>query len=407
MGAFAWQALDQEGRTQTGVLQAETPRAARGLLRERGLSPLQVSAVAEAAKVGARAPWFGRRGLSSVQLVVLTQQLSTLIRAGLPIDEALAALADEASDQRLRGIVAALRSRVMEGSTLAASMALFPESFPELVSATVQAGEQSGELAEALERLAEYAEARDNLSRELIAAFAYPALLLLVALAVVTGLMTSVVPRVVEVFVNMGAELPWLTRVLIGVSHFLSRFGGWLLLLLLAAAVAWRWALRNPDHRRWSDAQWLKLPLLGRVLRAADTARVTRTLAVLTSAGVPVLDALRLATVTLQRLPLQDAMRRAAERVREGTAIARALAETGAFPPVALRLIASGERSGRLAQMFDAAAIQQGREVKTALDIVRAVLAPLVILVVGALVLAIVLAILLPIFELNTLIGAP
>ncbi|PIV36065.1 MAG: type II secretion system protein GspF [Lysobacterales bacterium CG02_land_8_20_14_3_00_62_12] len=407
MGAYAWQALDQEGRTQTGVVQAETPRAARGLLRERGLSPLQVSAVAEAAKVGAGAPWFGRRGLSSVQLVVLTQQLSTLIRAGLPIDEALAALADEASDQRLRGIVAALRSRVMEGSTLAASMALFPESFPELVSATVQAGEQSGELAEALERLAEYAEARDNLSRELIAAFAYPALLLLVALAVVTGLMTSVVPRVVEVFVNMGAELPWLTQVLIAVSHFLSRFGGWLLLLLLAAGVAWRWALRHPDNRRWSDAQWLKLPLLGRVLRAADTARVTRTLAVLTSAGVPVLDALRLATVTLQRLPLQDAMRRAAERVREGTAIARALAETGAFPPVALRLIASGERSGRLAQMFDAAAIQQGREVKTALDIVRAVLAPLVILVVGALVLAIVLAILLPIFELNTLIGTP
>lgn len=407
MGAFAWQALDQEGRTQTGVMQAETARAARGLLRERGLNPLEVSAVAESAKVGARAPWLGRRGLSSVQLVVLTQQLSTLIRAGLPIDEALAALADEASDQRLRGIVAALRSRVMEGSTLASSMAGFPESFPELVCATVKAGEQSGELAEALERLAEYAEARDNLSRELIAAFAYPALLLLVALAVVTGLMTSVVPRVVEVFVNMGAELPLLTRVLIALSHFLSRFGGWLLLLLVAAVVAWRWALRNPENRRRIDAQWLRLPLLGRVLRAADTARVTRTLAVLTSAGVPVLDALRLATVTLQRLPLQDAMRQAAQRVREGTAIARALAETGAFPPVALRLIASGERSGRLAQMFDAAAIQQGREVKTALDIVRAVLAPLVILLVGVLVLAIVLAILLPIFELNTLIGAP
>jgi general secretion pathway protein F len=405
MGAFAYQALDAEGRTQTGVLQADTARAARALLRDKGLSPLEVNPATDAAQGGA-IPGLGRRGLSATQLVVLTQQLSTLVRAGLPIDEALSALADEASDQRLRAIVAALRSRVMEGRTLAASMAEFPQSFPEIVCATVQAGEQSGQLDEALERLADYAESRDTLNRELVAAFIYPALLLTVAAAVVAGLMVSVVPRVVDVFGNLGAELPWLTRALIAVSGVVSAYGWLMLLGLVVLLVGWRLALRNPEMRRRADAMWLGMPLVGRVARAAETARVTRTMAVLTGAGVPVLEALRLSAQTLRRLPLQDAMRRAAQRVREGTAIARALAETRAFPPVALRLIASGERSGRLAEMLDAAAVQQAREVKSALDVVRAVLAPLVILVVAGLVLAIVLAILLPIFELNTLITA-
>jgi general secretion pathway protein F len=404
MGAFAYQALDAEGRTQTGVLQADTARAARALLRDKGLSPLEIS-VATDANQGNVIPGLGRRGLSATQLVVLTQQLATLIRAGLPIDEALAALADEASDTRLRAIVAALRSRVMEGQTLAASMAEFPQSFPEIVCATVQAGEQGGALDDALDRLADYAETRDNLNRELISAFAYPILLLLVAFAVVGGLMTSVVPRVVDVFSNLGAQLPWLTRVLIAVSGFLSGYGWLLLTAIVIGVVAWRLMLRNPEMRHRVDAFWLRLPLFGRVLRAAETARVTRTLAVLTGAGVPVLESLRLAAQTLKRLPLQEAMRRAAQRVREGTAIARALGETQAFPSVALRLIASGERSGRLAEMFEAAAVQQAREVKSALDLLRAILAPLIILFVGALVLAIVLAILLPIFELNNLIG--
>ena len=406
MGAFAWQALDSQGRTQTGVVQAETARAARSQLREKGLTPLKVS-VAMAPVASGPGRWFGRRGLAASQLTILTQQLATLIRAGLPMDDALAALADEASDQRLRGLVAALRSRVLEGRSLADAMAEYPESFPEIVVATVRAGEQSGELAEGLERLAEYAEARDNLGREVIAAFAYPVLLLVVAFAVVAGLMGSVVPRVVDVFVNLGAELPWLTRALIAISGFLSAYGGLLVVLALIAWMLWRLALRQEKNRERKDQALLRLPLLGRVLRSADTARATRTLAVLTAAGVPVLEALRLAASTLKRVPLRDAMRRAAQRVREGTQIARALAETRAFPPVTLRLIASGERSGRLAEMFDAAALQQAREVASALAVLRAVMAPLVILLVGALVLAIVLAILLPIFELNTLIGSP
>lgn len=406
MGAFAYQALDAEGRTQSGVLQADTARAARSMLREKGLSPLEVSAAAGAVE-GPSASGLGRRGLSITQRVVLTQQLATLVRAGLPIDEALAALADEASDHRLRAIVAALRSRVMEGSTLAASMAEFPSSFPEIDCATVQAGEQGGDLAESLDRLADYAESRDSLNRELISAFAYPVLLLLVAFGVVAGLMASVVPRVADVFNNLGAKLPLLTRLLIQLSDFLGHYGLLLLGALVVLLVLWRLLLRQPGIRHRVDAFWLRLPLFGKVLQAAETARVTRTLAVLTGAGVPVLESLRLAGQTLKRLPLQEAMRQAAQRVREGTNIARALSETKAFPPVALRLISSGERSGRLAEMFEAAAVQQAREVKTALDLTRAVLAPLVILFVGAVVLAIVLAILLPIFELNNLIATP
>ena len=401
MAAFQYQALDAQGREQSGVVDADTARSARQQLRDGGLHPITVEAAVAAHARGGD----GRRGLGAGRLAVFTQQLATLLGAGLPIDEALAALADETDDLRLRHLVAALRGRVREGRSLAASLAEFPESFDELFVATVTAGESSGHLDGALHRLAEYADQRDGLQRELWTALAYPLLLLVVAGAVVMGLMTSVVPKVIDVFENLGRDLPWLTQVMVALSRFLSAWGLLLGLALVFGIVLAGFALRQPGVRAALDALLLRIPGLGRLLRAMDTARATRTLAVLIGSGVPVLDALKLAVGTVRREPMRVALRQGAIRVREGATLARALGESRAMPPVALRLIGSGEKSGQLAAMLEAAAGQQAREVRTHLGVIAAILGPVVILLVGAIVLAIVLAILLPIFELNSLVG--
>jgi len=402
MPAFAYQALDQAGKTQRGVLQGDTARAVRGSLRERGLNPLSVEEVREGAAQSTSV--FGRRGISSAQLALLTRQLATLVGAGLPIDEALGALSEQAENERQRGMTAALRARVMEGASLAQAMAEFPESFPEIFRATVGAGEQSGRLETVLEKLADYAEARDVLKQKILAALAYPLLLTLVATAVVAGLLTWVVPQIVGVFQNLHQTLPLATRALMALSAFLRAWGWLLLLVLIVAIVGARIALRTESFRyRW-HAFVLRLPLIGRLTRAANTARATRTLALLSESAVPLLDALGIAAQVVPNLPMREAMRRAAFKVREGSAFSRALGESGQFPPVALRLIASGERSGELARMLGEAAAQQQRELDRWLSALTAVLGPAVILLVGAMVLFIVLAILLPIFNLNQMV---
>jgi len=399
--AFAFQALDSEGRTQRGVLQGDTARAVRGLLRERGLNPLMVEEVSgsEASPLRMR-----RRGLSGAELALLTRQLATLVGAGLPIDEALAALAEQNDNERQRTLTVSLRARVMEGAGLAQAMADFPGSFPEIYRATVAAGEQSGHLDTVLAKLAGYAEERDALRQKLLAALTYPMLLTIVALAVVAGLLAWVVPQIVGVFQNMGQSLPWATRALIATSALL-RDWGWLAVLVLGAAIiAARIALRREEVRvRW-HAWLLRLPLVGRLVRAANTARAARTLSLLAGAAVPLLDALAIAAQVVPNLPMRESLRRAAHKVREGSGFARALGESGQFPPVALRLIASGERSGELPRMLDEAAAQQQRDLDRWLGVLAATLGPFVILVVGAIVLFIVLAILLPIFNLNQMV---
>ncbi len=402
MPAFAYQALDATGRTQRGVLQGDTPRAVRGVLRERGLSPLSVDEVRDA-RTGARG-FGGARGISTAALALLTRQLATLIAAGLPIDEALGALSEQAENERQRALTVALRARVMEGASLAHAMDGFPELFPDIFRATVAAGEQSGRLDEVLDKLADYAEARDALKQKILAALAYPLLLSLVAFAVVAGLLTWVVPQIVGVFQNMHQTLPLATRALMAISAFLREWG-WLILVALALAVlAARIALRQDATRHAWHRTLLRLPLIGRLSRAANTARATRTLALLAGSAVPLLDALRIAADVVPNLPMREALRRAAIKVREGGAFSRALGDSGLFPPVALRLIASGERSGALPRMLDEAAAQQQRELDRWMTALTAILGPAVILLVGAMVLFIVLAILLPIFNLNQMV---
>jgi general secretion pathway protein F len=400
MPAFAYQALDIAGKTQRGVLQGDTARAVRGVLRERGLSPLSVDEVREASSRGT----FARRGLGGAQLALLTRQLATLIGAGLPIDEALGALSEQAENERQRALTVSLRARVMEGAGLAQAMAEFPDAFPEIFRATVAAGEQSGRLDEVLHKLADYAESRDALSQRILAALAYPLLLTLVAVAVVSGLLTWVVPQIVGVFQNLHQTLPLATRVLIALSAFLRGWGWLILLALVAAAIGARVSLRSEALRfRW-HALLLRLPLVGRLTRAANTARATRTLALLAGSAVPLLDALGIAAQVVANLPMREALRRAAFKVREGSGFARALGESGQFPPVALRLIASGERSGELPRMLEEAASEQQRELDRWLTALTALLGPAVIVGVGAIVLFIVLAILLPIFNLNQMV---
>ncbi len=401
MPAFAYQALDSSGKTQRGVLQGDTARAVRGSLRERGLNPLLVEEVGDGS--GQRRG-FGRNGVSNALLAVLTRQLATLVGAGLPIDEALAALAEQDDNERQRALTLALRARVMEGAGLAQAMAAFPDSFPEIFRATVAAGEQSGHLDTVLARLADYAEARDALRQKLLAALTYPLLLTVVAVAVVAGLLAWVVPQIVGVFQNMQQTLPLATRVLMAISAVLRDWGWLLMLAIIAGVIGARLALRRESvQRRW-HAWLLRVPLVGRLVRAANTARAARTLALLAGAAVPLLDALAIAAQVVPNLPMRDALRRAAVRVREGGGFARALGESGQFPPVALRLVASGEKSGELPRMLEEVAAHQQRELDRWLGVLAATLGPLVILAVGAMVLFIVLAILLPIFDLNQMV---
>ena len=399
MPAFAYQALDSLGKTQRGVLQGDTARSVRATLRERGLNPLEVTPVADSSQ-----PGLFRRGLSSMQLALLTRQLATLLRAGLPVDEALAALGEQNEDTRSRTVVASLRARVLEGSSLATGLAEAPESFPEIYRASVAAGEQSGRLDEVLSRLADYSEARDALNQKNWGALANPLQLSLVAVAVVTGLLVYVVPQIVGVFTQMHQTLPWATRALIALSDFVKAWGIVLLIALVIAAVGGRLALRTERMRAIWHGWLLRMPLIGRLVRAANTARATRTLALLTASAVPLLDALNIAAQVMPNLPMREAVRCAAVRVREGSGFSRALAESNYFAPVTLRLIASGERAGALERMLDEAANQQQRELDRWITTLTAVLGPIVILLVGAMVLFIVLAILLPIFNLNQMI---
>lgn len=398
MPAYHYVAIDDSGRSQKGVLQADTARSARSSLRERGLSPLRIDAVSDGLS-GAST----RSRLRPAQLALLTRQMATLVASGLPIDEALQALA-EGTEGTLRAQVAALRARVMEGASLAQAMAEFPETFPSLFRASIAAGESAGKLDRVMLRLADYAETRDALRRKILLALTYPALLTVVALAVVAGLMIWVVPQVTGVFLQYQQALPLPTRILIAISDFVSRYDIALAFTVVSTGTAVGLGLRNMRLRGHFQSLLLRVPFAGRLVRALETARFARTLSLLVGSAVPLLEALSLSTQVVENKALREALQRVSQRVREGQAFSRSLAEVGGFPPVAVRLIASGEKSGRLDEMLFEAAAQQERELDTVLGVAMAALGPGVILAVGGLVLFIVLAILLPIFELNTLI---
>ena len=403
MGAYRYVAVDDHGKERKGVLEGDTPRQVRQQLRERSLLPVQVTEVETRSRARRRRFALVRR-VSALDLALLTRQLATLVRAGLPLEEALLAVSEQSERPRIKGILLGVRAKVLEGHTLASGLDGFPSAFPHVYRATVAAGEQAGRLDSVLERLADYTESRHSLRQKVSHALIYPVVLTGLALSIVVLMLVYVVPKVVGVFETTGQSLPFLTQMLIGLSAFLQNW--WFLVLagIAGAILAINRMLSREEVRRRYHRRLLTLPVLGRVSRGINTARFTRTLSILTSSGVPVLEALRIGGSVVTNLPMRDAVEEATVRVREGGAIGRALAQSKLFPPMSIHLISSGEASGELDAMLERAAGHQESEMDGLLGTMLSVLEPALIIFMGLIVLAIVLAILLPIFQMNQLI---
>ena len=403
MGAYQYVAVDGRGKEHRGVLEGDTPRHVRQQLRERQLLPVEVAEV-EAGERKAQRQFHLFRGISGLDLALLTRQLATLVKAGLPLDEALLAVSEHTEKPRLKSIVLGVRAKVVQGHSLAAGLDDFPHAFPTVYRATVMAGEQAGQLDSVLERLADYTESRHGLRQKVVQAMVYPILLTVIALIIIVVMLIAVVPKVVGVFETTGQELPLMTRALIALSNFVQNW--WFLLLGLVAVtvVVVTRLLRHEHIRRRVHAWLLRAPLVGRVTRGLNTARFTRTLSILTASGVPALEALRISASVVANLPMRDAVEEAAIRVREGGAIGRSLSQSKLFPAISIHLISSGEASGELDAMLERAANHQESEMDGLLATMLSVLEPLLIVIMGLVVLAIVMAILLPIFEINQLI---
>ena len=403
MGAFEYTALDSGGRERKGILEGDTPRHIRQLLREQHLLPVSVAEVAQ--KEARRQSRFSlARRVSAADLSLFTRQLATLVRAGLPLEEALLAVSQQTEKPRVQSIVLGVRARVMEGHTLGDGFAEFPRIFPEIYRATVAAGEQAGHLDKVLERLADYTEGRELIRQKVLAAMLYPIVLSVMSFGIVSLLMVYVVPKVVAVFENSKAKLPMVTRALISTSAFFRNYGLYLLVAAVVAVVLYQRWQRDPAARRRVQRLQLRTPLVGKLTRGFNTARFTRTFSILSASAVPVLEALRISGEVVTNLPMRDAVTDAAARVREGAPIGRSLAVSRMFPPMTIHLISSGESSGQLESMLERAAISQERELDGLLSAMVGLLGPLLIIVMGLFVMGIVFAMLLPIIEMNNLI---
>lgn len=403
MGAFEYVAMDQAGKQRKGLLEGDTPKHVRQLLRDRKLLPVSVTEVAQ--KEARRQRSFSiRKGISSAELALITRQLASLAQSGMPLEESLLAVSQQNDNPRTKSILLGVRAKVMEGYTLADGLGDFPQAFPELYRATVAAGEQSGHLDIVLERLADYTESKQVLRQNITNAMVYPIALIVMAISIIGFMLATVVPKIVGVFQNASAELPGLTRGLIATSDFLRDH--WLLLIIGIAAVTYAlwWVLQQEGPRRSYHGFLLRMPITGRLTRGINTARFTRTLSILAGSGVPILEALKISAEVIENLPMRDAVQEATIRVREGAGISTSLAVSKLFPPMMIHLISSGEAGGKLEEMLGRAAVGQEREVDGLIAVLLGILQPLVIVIMGGIVLVIVLAILLPIFEINNLI---
>ncbi|MDP9525854.1 type II secretion system inner membrane protein GspF [Pseudomonas protegens] len=404
MAAYEYLAMCAAGKKSTGVVEADSPRHARQLLRERQLVVLKLSAAQNKRVRGKGLLQVSGGGLSSAELALLTRQLSTLVQAALPLEEVLAAVAAQCEKQRIKSMLLAIRSRVLEGYSLAVALAAYPKAFPDLYRATVAAGERSGHLGQVLLNLADYTEARQAARQQIQLAMLYPSILMLAAVSIVGFLLGFVVPDVVKVFIDSGQELPLLTRGLIASSAFLQDYGLLLLLLVAALVLTARAAIRNPATRERWHALVLQLPLLGRLIRASNCTRFVSTLAILGRSGVPLLDALSIASEVVANQKIRTGLKDIVRGVREGISLTRALELNGSFPPMMLYMIASGERSGELDSMLERAAKQQEEQLANRIALLVGLFEPAMLVFMGASVLIIVLAILMPILSLNQLI---
>ncbi len=412
MAAFRFAAADNGGKEQSGVLEADSARAARQLLRARGLVPLTVEPVVSEAQRRGLTLAIGRR-LSQTELAVITRQLASLLGASLPVADALTVMVEQSEKQSIRELMAAIRTDVLGGSSLSKALARHPRQFPDIYRALIAAGEESGKLGSVLGSLADYIEERAKLQQKITLAFVYPVIVTIVALLVVIGLLTYVVPQVVQVFANTKQALPFLTVALIAISDFI-RSWGWLLLVLIAIAVFLvQRALKVDTIKLAWHQRVLTLPVMGVLTRSLNTARFASTLSILVGSGVPMLRSMQAAGETLTNVAMRLRVLDATQRVREGFSLARALradaedknkpGQVKLFPPVLIHLIASGEATGKLPEMLGRAADIHAREAERRALFFTSLLEPVLILTMGVVVMLIVLAVLLPIIEINQL----
>jgi len=404
MGAFEYTALDAAGRERRGVIEGDTVRHVRSQLREQQLLPVSVSEVVAREKTKQSARFALGSGVSATDLSLLTRQIATLARAGLPLEETLLAVSQQSEKPRVQTVLLGVRAKVMEGHTLADSLREFPRVFPEIYRATVAAGEQAGHLDKVLERLADYTENREVIRQKVLGAMLYPIALTGMCFIIVSILLVFVVPKVVDVFDSYHAQLPLATRLLIAVSYFARHYGIWALIGVVLLVFLLLRQLRRPAVRSRFDRLQLRVPIVGRVVRGLNTGRFTRTLSILASSSVPVLEALRIAGDVVTNAPMHEAVAAATARVREGAPIGRSLATSKLFPPMSIHLISSGESSGQLDAMLERAAQNQERELDGLLSALVGLLGPLLIVIMGVFVIGIVFAMLLPIFQMNSLI---
>ena len=403
MAAFEYQALDEAGRTRKGVIEADSARHARALLRDQALMPTKVNVTASQSTIKRSGVSFQRK-LGHLDRVLFTRQLATLIGSSLPIEAALAAVAEQAEKQHVKGLIMAIRSKVLEGHSLAVSLSDHSSSFNALYRATVTAGEQSGFLDKVLENLADYEERQFSATRNVEMAMVYPAVLLTMAVLIISGLMVYIVPDMVNVIVDTGQELPWFTTVLIGITDLMANYW-WLLIIAVALSVLCiRWLLAQPRMRlRW-DRMKFDMPLIQRITRSANAARYTNTLSILTRSGVPLVEAMHIASGVVSNQWLQRALTEATQRVSEGISLHISLGKVGQMPPMLLHMVAAGEQSGTLDAMLGRVADFQQSEVERVVSALVKLFEPLMLLLLGGVVLFIVMAILLPMLSMNQLV---
>ena len=404
MGAFEYSALDQKGRECKGVLEGDTARQIRQQLREKLLVPLTVEEVTKQEIAEQKKSFVFRHRISSTELALLTRQLATLSRSGIPLDEATGTVAKQTVKPRVKKLLLGVRAKILEGHSLADGLRDYPHIFSDMYCATVAAGEQSGHLDVVLERLADYTEQRQQLQQRLKLALIYPAVLTIMSLLIVSGLLTYVVPEVVKVFTDTGQQLPWLTIALIAVSDFMQNWFIYLLGILIVVFIGFKQLIKQEQFKMQFHRLVLKLPLVGNLVQGANTAQFSRTLSILAASGIPILEAMRISTQVMDNLPMREAVDHAARQVSEGGSLSATLDKSGYFNPMLINLIASGEATGKLEQMLERASVNQERELETTTAMLMGLLEPLLILVMGGVVLMIVLAILLPILDLNQLV---
>ena len=404
MPAFKYKAIDQNGIEISGSIEGDTERHVRSILRDKKLIPLLIKIINKE-KSGKLRFSVSRNALSVVELAYFTRQLATLIKSGIPIDEALFAINEQNKKQHISDIILTIRSKILEGFTLSSSLADFPQSFPLIYSTTVSAGEQSGHLSLILEKLADFIESKQKLNQQIKNALIYPSALIVTALMVIAFMLAYVVPKVVYIFENFDQQLPLLTRIMIATSDFL--INNWLLIIAtsLSLFLIVRQGLKNEKNKIVAHNSILKLPIFGRLVRNMNSARFMQTLSILTSSGVPILDALKIASNVITNLPMKRAIEETTIRVSEGESISMSLSQAGLFHSLMIHMIGSGENSGRLDEMLDRATSNQEQEVENTINIILGIMQPLTVIIMAMIVLLIVLAILLPIFEINNLIA--